>query len=411
MIPSAGVPHDEDGLLSRAFHALGRDLLPDLVDSAGNAVLSPTSIGIALAMARDLAGAATRAQMSATLHLGDADGTRVAPPLLGGLARWLPVPETAEGVRLALATALALTRAGGGVDPACRARLREAWGAAIVSDATLDSVNAWACRHTVGLVPSILDRLDPLAVGVILAAIHLEAGWLHPFDADKTIDRPFTLASGECVPVPTMQREGAYATLPGPGLRAVRLPYADPDLAMVVLLPDAPSGFARLGARPNGAERLARISARLDGEAEVRLLAELGAIEPRRLRLSVPRFALATQADLVTALRRHGLTLPFSIEADFSGLYGGRRPELPVVVGEVQHRATIEVAENGTRAAAVTAVAIARSAAEPLSPETFAIDRPFLFLVGDRATGAVLFRGQVGDPRASDARGAQQTSP
>ena len=165
----------------------------------------------------------------------------------------------------------------------------------------------------------------------------------------------------------------------GRGYRAVELPYRASTLSLLVVLPSGGSVGAL--ARRLGGGELARIARRLS---------------PRRVELSLPRFHLATRVALAATLKSLGMPLAFSDAADFSRVATAGS----LKIDRVEHVADLVVDEEGTVAAAATGVT-----AVPKSPRrpprdlvTFNANRPFLFFVRDRSTGAVLFAGRLTDP-------------
>jgi serpin B len=154
---------------------------------------------------------------------------------------------------------------------------------------------------------------------------------------------------------------------------------------MVVVLPDD----------VGGAEKLAGA---LDGPALATLFRDLA--ERRNVELTLPRFKTSFRAQLGETFQRAGMRRAFDPNlADFSGMTGRALVQSPFAVSDVVHRAVIEVTEEGTEAAAATAVAMTR-ASVPDHVEPFVVDRPFLFYIVDQATGAILFQGRISDPRA-----------
>jgi serpin B len=122
----------------------------------------------------------------------------------------------------------------------------------------------------------------------------------------------------------------------------------------------------------------------------------VGALRPAQVALSLPRFTFRSRAGLGGALQQMGMATAFRAgAADFSGMDGSR----DLVIGDVIHEAFVKVDEQGTEAAAATAV-VMKEAAAPAEPIPVRVDRPFLFFIRDRETGAVLFLGRVVDPSA-----------
>ena len=151
---------------------------------------------------------------------------------------------------------------------------------------------------------------------------------------------------------------------------------------------------------PNEVDGLEAVSRTLDAGELRSLWTALGADESSRwVALRLPRFKIAYKASLAEAFQKAGMTLAFGDRADFGGITG-KGPDAPgVKIGDILHRATIEVAEAGTDAAAGTAVIKRRRNRRPPTPIPFVVDRPFLFYIVDDASGAILFQGRIADPR------------
>jgi serpin B len=203
--------------------------------------------------------------------------------------------------------------------------------------------------------------------------------------ARATRDDDFKLTPTSTVKVPTMHRLGYFETIERPGFRAIRLPYSVSSLAMVVVLPDA----------VDGADKLAR---KLDASALAALFADM--TQSQNVDLALPRFKTAFRAELGKLFQQAGMRRAFNMQlADFSGMTGQPPAMAPLAISGVVHRAVIDVTEQGTEAAAATAVAMV-AASMPAPAEPFVVDRPFLFYIVDDVTGAILFEGRISDPRA-----------
>ena len=179
-----------------------------------------------------------------------------------------------------------------------------------------------------------------------------------------------------------MHQSGRFAYHEDPASQVLELPYAVGDLAMVVVLPRE-SGWP--GRSREITDRRCALAARLD---------KLGS---RQVDLALPRFKLTAMFELSQVLASMGMTPPFSDNADFSGINGGKEP---LQISAVIHKAYVDVNETGTEAAAATAVGIrATSAMIPQPPTPFRADHPFLFLIRDRRTGSILFLGSLTNPQ------------
>jgi serpin B len=182
-----------------------------------------------------------------------------------------------------------------------------------------------------------------------------------------------------------MHNVASYALVARPGYRAIRLPYDVGALGMIIVLPDAIDGDMRL-----------------DADELPQLLAALRSPAIAEVALALPRFKVTFRAELVKLFQQAGMVRAFDAEqADFSGMTGRPPSEAPFAIGEIEHRAVIDVMEDGTEAAAATAITFRFSGGTRmgLRQEAFRVDRPFLFYVVDDATDAVLFQGRIVDPR------------
>lgn len=167
----------------------------------------------------------------------------------------------------------------------------------------------------------------------------------------------------------------AYAS--GDGWRAVELPYAGNALSMLLVLPSDLDAFLE--------------ETDADGFAAI-----VCGLSSREVELSMPRFSIESQADLRDLLSAMGMPTAFSKGADFSGMTQAERLRISKVI----HQANIDVDEDGTEAAAATAVVV-EVESRPATKATLRLDRPFLFALRDVETGTIIFLGQVADPSAS----------
>jgi len=229
-------------------------------------------------------------------------------------------------------------------------------------------------------VPEIVPTgvLDEETLLVLVNALYLKAAWLDPFQETATADADFHLGDGTTVRVPTMLGHLGAPTGSGDGWRSARLRYAGGSLAMTVVLPDP--------------GKLAAVEAVVAEHGWATLLDARG---HERLELRLPRFTVRTSSRLGELLAPLGMPTAFTDDADFSGF----TTDDPLKISEVLHEAFVAVDEEGTEAAAATAVVMQRAGAIPAPPVPFVVDRPFLFAVHEIETGTPLFLGRVTDPR------------
>jgi serpin B len=297
-------------------------------------------------------------------------------------------PSYPPSAKLSVADALMLAQRGDLISKQYAALLKDKYAAEVFEGARLDTINGWVARKTEGRIDKILDQLDPSSAAVLLNAVYFKAKWASVFSKSATRDGTFNLTAAEQVSVPTMHKIGAYALVARQGYRAIRLPYDVDALGMIVVLPDTIDG-------------LAGVAARLGADEPAQLFAALRAPGARsQVDLALPRFKVAFKAGLGSLFQQAGMQLAFDPRrADFSGMTGRPLSEARLSIGAILHRAVIDVMEDGTEAAAATAVSMVATSAPARQPDKFHVDRPFLFYIVDDATGAILFQGRVSDPR------------
>lgn len=376
---------------AEATHALAAGLLAHLEvgPGHGNAVLSPYSVAIALAMTTNGARGSTEAEMLDVLGSDDVgtlnDGLNALTAYVEGLAGPVDLPDGETGeILLNVASSLA-GQAGMTWEQPFLDALATSYGAGLWTvdfagdtEAARRAINAWVADETADRIPELLKELSPDVVLALLNALHFKAPWATQFEEGLTADGAFTTGEGAEVRVPLMRSDDvatAYAQVDDAVV--VTLPYAGGTLAMTVVLPDAGAESAVWGRLAEG------------GLADL-----LAAPRPASVDLTMPRWETRSPTLLGDALSAAGMPTAFSeAEADFSGM----TRESDLFIGSVVHEGWIAVDETGTEAAAATAVLMEATSAAPPATEV-ALDRPFLYCIHDVAHGTPLFVGWVDDP-------------
>jgi serpin B len=431
-VPRAAADPADATTAAGSINAFGLDLFramladPELDLGAKNVVFSPTSIALALAMARAGARGDTATEMDATLNT---TGWEALGPGLNALDRALASRngtwEDNEGTReLALRIANAsYGQRGWDIEQAYLDAISAAFGAglrlvdfAADPEAARQTINAWVNDQTATRIPELLIQGDIRAVTrvVLVNAIYLKAAWEERFWDHDTETATFTRWDGSRVAVPMMHRlgGGGAGTRPiphaqGNGWRAVELMYQGPrstPLAMTLIVPDDLAAFEdRLTTSQLTRITVALGHQRQDFETGVTCPPsfESGCF-PYTLDLFVPRFGIETRADLKVVLGALGMTRAFDpARADLTGIHVPEGPDDRLYISKIIHQANIDVDEKGTEAAAATAViGDTGGGPSPLKEISLRLDRPFLFFLRDVETGAVLFMGRVTDPSA-----------
>jgi serpin B len=362
----------------------GADLYPLLARDGANTVFSPASVASALWMAWCGARGQTAAELARALRLNGpagatADGLRPPSALLGETA--------ARGSVTFRAPNTVWVQRGLPVRPEFTARLSDAGATfadadfAHVPGLARDEINRVIAEQTEGKITGLLPpgSIGPLTRLLLANAVYLKAPWTDPFPAAQTSDAPFYPdgPDGPGLTTATMRGTAARSYRRSDGYQAVLLPYADGSLAMAVILPDGPLAALRPAIAARG------------------LGGMLAGMTSERVTLTMPRFRVEFSSSLIPALRQLGVNEAFGEGADFSGITETERLTISAVV----HKAFIDVDEQGTEAAAATAVAIkALAAFRRPPPVTMVVDRPFLFAIVHTATGLPLFLGQLSRP-------------
>ena len=361
--------------LAEGNTAFALSLYATLKTLPGNIVFSPASISLALAMTYAGARSATAAQMAAALVF-------TLPP--ERLHPAMNALSQALGARATLANDLWVDRAQK-LEPAFLDTLAQNYGAGIqlvdiggAPEAARLTINRWVADQTAGRIGDLLPPGLVTAVTrlVLTNAVYLNAAWKTPFSG-PTMSYPFHRADGSEVNVPMMLGKTGFAMTGGAGYRAAELEYADGALSMVVIVPDLGT-FAEF----ESVLTPAVLASILDGLA------------PATDGLLLPRWTFSLAVSLGDTLANLGMPDAFSPSyADFSGMDGTR----DLFIRDVVEEAFISVTEQGTEAGAATGVVVATHAALA----ALAVDRPFLFVIRVRPTGALLFAGRVVDPSAT----------
>jgi serpin B len=362
---------------ARATNVFACDLYRRLAGEPGNLFLAPASLSTALAMTLAGARGQTAQEMATVLRR-----TSAGHVAAGEFQRQL----TTGGLELHIANRLWVQH-GLALEASFQAICRDDFAAPVGEvdfggDGARQQINGWVNERTRGKIPELLApaTLDR-GVGLVLTdAVHFLGRWTEPFKPAATADRPFFLDDGTEIRTATMHRSGNYSYAETAKVQALRLPYEGGRQVCEIYLPRQRDGLPELATL---------LTVRwLDGWID--------RWRPNDVAIALPRFAFAARYDLASTLAAMGMPTAFRADADFSGITTAER----LFIGSVVHAAAVAVDEAGTEAAAATAVEMTRGVATSVPPPVvFTADHPFLFLIRDTETGAVLFLGRLADPR------------
>lgn len=237
-------------------------------------------------------------------------------------------------------------------------------------------INGWVNDKTRGKIPTIVDEIKPESTMFLVNAVYFLGKWQYQFSKDDTRQEPFYLSDGSNVSVPMMSQEADLAISVGDQCQAVRLPYGNGSFYMVVLLPSANTTVDEL-------------ITGMDSD-KWNTLGE--GFQEQSVALFLPRFETSCKYELKGPLMEMGMGLAFSDFADFSNMI-----EVPVMIGTVNHKTFIKLDEEGTEAAAATSVGMEITSVGS-GPRQFRVDRPFLFAITEKESGAILFSGKIENP-------------
>ena len=390
----AGAP----GLLAQSGTANGKDM-PDVVnsnnsfaidlyrqinaqDTGRNIFVSPFSVSTALAMTFEGSSNNTRNQMAAVMHLDLPDADRQA-----GFSALLAETSAGPGKHYKLNVANALWgQTGYHFEAPFLNATGKFYGGALKpvdfagnTEGARVEINTWVEDHTAKMIRDLIPKgaINPDTPLVLTNAIYFKGDWASPFKAATTKDAPFKVSNAINVQVPMMRQTGRFRFVRENGVAAIELPYADDDLSMIAILPDGD---------------IEKMGQSLSLETIQQLCVDMYSEE---VDVFLPRFKLEAGYMLAPTLSAMGMPDAFSEKlADFSGMTG--RPNL--YISKVIHKARVEVNEEGSEAAAATAVIMAPKSVHLEKKEVFRADRPFLFMIVHNSTGAILFMGRLSNP-------------
>ncbi len=367
-----------------AYQAL-KDLQP-----SGNALFSPYSAEVALAMTAQGAKGETLAQMQQTLAFSLPAAQM--HPAFGALDLALmsrgsgAAGKDGQPFRLKIANST-WGQKGFPFVEAFLDGLKVNYGAGMNAvdfeqdaEAARLAINSWVLAATEKKIKDLIPKgaVDNLTRLVLVNAIYFNAAWEKPFNPQATLPGPFTTPAGKSVSVPRMVQTAMFGYASSADWQALELRYDGGEIAMLIVLP--------------GAGKLVAVENTLSAAQLKAIVAQL---TPSNIRVTLPKWQLDWSAPLVKVLQGLGMTAAFSpTQADLSGI-GGSKGELFITA--VLQKTFIGVDERGTEAAAATAVIVGTTSAPP-PPIDFTADRPFIYVIRDVATEAVLFVGRVGDP-------------
>jgi len=361
------------------------DLYGQLKASPGNLFFSPYSISTALAMTYAGAHGDTEKQMSQVLHFETLQGQ--AHFSFSELQRQLKEAGAQQGIQLDIANALWAQKG----HPFLFAFLNVAKDeyqaninqADFISgaEAARGEINQWVSRQTKDKIQDILPpaSVDASTRLVLANAIYFKGKWEHPFSKEATRPGDFHVTADQKSMAPMMHKTAHFAYAEHEDVQILEIPYTKGALRFVAILPRKIDGLSAVEKKLTPAY----------------LAICLGKLRSEKVEVAMPRFEMRAYFQLKQTLGEMGMPVAFAAgEADFSGMDGTQDLFLSAVI----HKAFVDVNEEGTEAAAATGVVVEAALARPTAMPRFVADHPFLFLIRDAESGAILFIGRLVKP-------------
>ena len=352
-----------------------------------NIMISPFSISVALAMTYNGAEGETKTEMEKTLNLYG-----LTPDEINASYKMLisALQSLDEDVALEIANAIFYAD-GFSVKTDFINTDQEYYDAEVASlnfssPAAVETINNWVANKTNDKILKIIEQLSPNDRMILLNAIYFNGIWSKKFDENGTQVRDFYKADGSVLPIPMMNKEDKLNYASNELFQAVELPYGNGHYNMLLLLPE-------------------------DGKTSQNIINKLssenwkiwmnGLKTEDYVVVTMPRFKFAFDTELKEVLKEMGMLKAFSSQqADFTGIANNG----DLHISSVLHKSFIDVNENGTEAAAVTGVIIGVTSVGPGQEQKiyFNVDKPFVFAITEKDTGAILFIGEVQNPKYED---------
>jgi serpin B len=355
-------------------------LFKKIPDSQGhNVMVSPLSISLALSMALNGAEGETRSAMINALGLNGLTVDEINQIYLDLVTA---LKKADSNVIMNIANSIWIKKTYPVLEPfiATNQKYFDARVEKLDFDLTaLNTINSWVNEKTNTKIPKILDEISADEIMFLINAIYFNGKWEVQFDKSKTENGSFAPSAGSTVNVPFMKIKEQYGYSEQSGYRALKMPYGRGKFGMVIMLPDAGKSPDLLMAQMNPAV-WEDLKGSLDSKTKVDVW--------------LPRFKFTWESDLNDILSSMGMAVAFSeSQANFSKINATDH----LFISKVKHKTFIDVNEEGTEAAAATSVGISVTSIGPGEPQFHAI-RPFLFLITEEDTGAILFAGKVENP-------------
>lgn len=250
------------------------------------------------------------------------------------------------------------------------------------AEETSEQINNWIEEKTHDKIKDMLssEDIDPATKMILTNAIYFKGDWKYQFDPDDTLDKDFYVTNEENVTIPMMKLdddEMKFNYTETDDFQMIELPYDGNNVSMILILPKE--------------NNISTVEQQITWE---NISTWKQAFQEKQVKVFLPKFKIETEYSLRKPLEAMGMNVPFSGNADFSGMDGRR----DLFIGKVLHNAFVEVDETGTEAAAATTIHMELTAILPSEQMVFNADHPFLFFIQHKQTDNILFMGKIINP-------------
>ena len=237
----------------------------------------------------------------------------------------------------------------------------------------LKTINGWCDKQTNGMIPKVLDEVSPDMLAYLLNALYFKSQWKEKFPKGNTANESFTIGNGTAKKVPMMKHNGHFMYQDNNIFRVVRLPYGNGAFSMLVILPQSGKTIAEVTSALKDFDWNGFLSGMVSCDVDIWL----------------PKFETKYSKKLNDILSDMGMPSSFTTAANFMAM-----SDASLCLSFVKQDAVIKVDEEGTEAAAVSSAGLLATSAGPGEHIVFHADHPFLYLITESSTGAILFAGK-----------------
>lgn len=341
-----------------------------------NVFISPLSVSLALGMARNGAVGTTKTEMGTALKMGGMNDTeineyyRVMQTTLPGID-----PKT----KFSIANSVWYRNTFNVKADFLKINVdyfnSKAASLDFNSPDAISIINKWCSDSTNGLIPAIINQIEPEQMMFLINAIYFKGIWVKPFDKKQTYESNFTNELHQQMKVNMMNKTDSFAYTESDDAQYLDLPYGNKAFSMTVIL-------------PKGVNKASDVFSTLTPAGFKQTVKEMAV---QKVIVSFPRFRVKNRFMLNDVLTSMGMRKAFQENAEFDNISVMK----PLFIGFVQHDTYVEVTEEGTEAAAVTSIGFTTTSI-PDYP-VFMVNRPFAFVIREKSTGVILFMGKIGN--------------